>query len=150
MITMPRPTRQVVPQPTCQVVRGYLRPIYHRLPDRVRAHVLIVMLAGYLTWHLRRTLAPLTFTDERPPTPTDPVAPAQRSAAASRKASRRKNDANQPVRSFRTLLEHLATNTRNDIQYGTDGPIVPTLAVPTHTQRRVFELLDTTIALTLK
>jgi hypothetical protein len=130
-----------------------LRPIHHRLPDRVRAHVLIVTLAAYLTWHLRRTLAPLTFTDEEPPARDDPVAPAQRSAAAAGKASRRKADTtDQPVRSFRTLLDHLGTLTRNDIQYGPDpdGPVVPTLAVPTPTQRRAFELLDTTIPLHLK
>src|SRR5512144_3013889 len=127
-----------------------LRPVYHRLEDRVRAHVLIVMLAGYLTWHLRRALAPLTFTDQHPPARTDLVAAAERSTQATRKASRRKDDTDQPVRSFRTLLDHLATLTRNDIQYGTDGPIVPTLAVPTPTQRRVFELLDTTIPLNLK
>jgi Transposase DDE domain len=127
-----------------------LRPIHHRLTDRVRAHVLIAMLAAYLVWHLRKTLAPLTFTDEHPPARTDPVAPAARSTAATRKASRRKNHAEQPVRSFRTLLDHLATLTRNDIQYGTDGPIVPTLAVPTPTQRRVFELLNTAIPPNLK
>jgi len=127
-----------------------LRPIYHRLEDRVRAHVLIVMLAAYLTWHLRRSLAPLTFTDQDRPTRTDPVAPTQRSAAATRKASRRKDPDDQPVRSFRTLLDHLATLTRNDIQYGPDGPVVPTLAVPTPTQRRVFELLGTVIPLNLK
>ncbi|OOK72098.1 hypothetical protein BZL30_5942 [Mycobacterium kansasii] len=56
-----------------------LRPIHHRLEDRVRAHVLICMLAAYLTWHLRHALAPLTFTDENPPTRDNPVAPAQRS-----------------------------------------------------------------------
>jgi hypothetical protein len=127
-----------------------LRPIYHRLQDRVRAHVLIVTLAAYLTWHLRHTLAPLTFTDENPPARSDPVAPTTRSESAARKASRRKTDANQPVRSFRTLLDHLGTLTRNDIQYGPNGPVVPTLAVPTPTQRRIFELLDTTIPLTLK
>jgi len=57
------------------------------------------------------------------------------------------------VRSFRTLLDHLGHPdplTRNDIQYGTEGPFLPTLAVPTPTQRRAFELLDTTIPLTLK
>ena len=124
-----------------------LRPIFHRLEDRVRAHVFIAMLAAYLTWHLRKTLAPLTFTDEHPPTPADPVAPATRSAAATRKASTRTTQDGQPVRSFRNLLDHLATLTRNDIQYGPDGPIVPTLAVPTPTQRRAFELLDTAIPL---
>ena len=127
-----------------------LRPIYHRLEDRVRAHLFIAMLAAYLTWHLRATLAPLTFTDQHPPTRTDPVAPAARSAAAARKASRRKDDSDQPVRSFRALLEHLATLTRNDIKYGTNGPTIPTLAIPTLTQRRAFELLDTVIPLTLK
>ncbi|MHB1007940.1 MAG: IS1634 family transposase [Propionibacteriaceae bacterium] len=127
-----------------------LRPIYHRLEDRVRAHVFIVMLAAYLTWHLRRTLAPLTFTDEHPPDRIDPVAPAQRSAAATAKASRRKDDHDQTIRSFPALLDHLGTLTRNDIQYGPHGPLVPTLAVPTPTQRRVFELLNTTIPLNLK
>src|SRR6266536_3127048 len=128
-----------------------LRPIYHRLEDRVRAHVLIAMLAAYLTWHLRKTLSPLTFTAQHPPTHTDPVAPATRSTAAHRKASRRTDASGQPVRSFRTLLNHLATLTRNDIRYGgPDGPIVPTLAVPTETQRHAFELLHTTIPLNLK
>ena len=127
-----------------------LRPIYHHLENRVRAHVFLVMLAAYLTWHLRRTLAPLTFTDETPPARTDPVAPAHRSTAATRKASHRKDQTNQPVRSFRALLDHLATLTRNNIQYGAGGPVVPTLTVPTETQRRVFELLHTAIPLNLK
>ena len=127
-----------------------LRPVFHRLEDRVRAHVLVCMLAAYLTWHLRHTLAPLTYTDEEPPARDNPVAPATRSPAASRKASRHKDEADQPVRSFRRLLNHLATLTRNDLRYGPDGPIVPTLAEPTPTQRRVFELLDTTIPLNLK
>jgi len=130
----------------------HLRPIHHRLEDRVRAHVLIAMLAAYLTWHLRRAWAPLTFTDHTPPTRDNPVAPAVRSPAAARKASRRKDEHDQPVRSFRALLEHLATLTRNDIRYGhTDtAPVVPTLTMPTPTQRRAFELLDQPIPITLK
>ena len=64
-----------------------LRPVFHRLEERVRAHVLICMLACYLTWHLRRAWAPLTFTDENPPAPANPVAAASRSAAAQAKAS---------------------------------------------------------------
>ena len=52
-----------------------LRPVYHHLEERVKAHVLIWMLACYLTWHLRRAWAPLTFTDENPPSGGDPVAP---------------------------------------------------------------------------
>ena len=130
----------------------HLRPIHHRLQDRVRAHVLIAMLAAYLTWHLRRAWAPLTFTDEHPPEHDNPVTPAVRSTTAARKASRRKDEHDQPVRSFRTLLEHLATLTRNDIRYGTTdtAPVIPTLALPTPTQRRAFELLDQPIPLTLK
>jgi hypothetical protein len=129
-----------------------LRPIYHHLEDRVRAHVLICMLAAYLTWHLRRTLAPLTYTDEQPPARDNPVAPATRSTAAHRKASRHRDTAGQPVRSFRGLLDHLATLTRNDIAYrpGHQAPIVPTLAEPTPTQRRVFELLHQPLPLDLK
>jgi len=129
-----------------------LRPIHHRLEDRVRAHVLIAMLAAYLVWHLRRAWAPLTFTDQAPPERDNPVAPAQRSKAATRKASRQRDAHDQPVRSFRGILEHLGTLTRNDIRYGSDdtGPVVPTLALPTPTQRKAFALLDQPIPLTLK
>jgi len=127
-----------------------LRPIHHRLEDRVKAHVLICMLAGYLTWHLRRAWAPLTYTDEHPTTTREnPVAPARRSPAAEKKASRHRDRNDQPVRSFRGLLDHLATLTRNDLRYGTDGPVVPTLAEPSPTQRRAFDLIDAPIPLTL-
>jgi hypothetical protein len=128
-----------------------LRPIHHWLEDRVKAHVLICMLAQYLVWHLRRALAPLTYTDERPPTRDNPVAPAQRSAAAARKASRHIDEHDQPLHSFRGLLAHLATLTRNDIQYGRDdtAPIVPTLAETTPTQRRAFDLLGAPVPVTL-
>ena len=61
-----------------------LRPIHHRLDDRVRAHVLICLLACYLVWHLRKAWAPMTFTDEHPPHRDNPVAPAQRSAGRRR------------------------------------------------------------------
>jgi hypothetical protein len=128
-----------------------LRPIHHRLADRVKAHVLICMLAGYLVWHLRKAWAPLTYTDEQPPTRTDPVAPAQRSNTATRKASRHRDQHNQPLHSFQGLLAHLATLTRNDIRYGhdTDAPIIATLTVPTDTQRRAFELLGAPVPITL-
>ena len=129
-----------------------LRPIHHHLEDRVRGHVLICMLAAYLTWHLRKTWAPLTFTDTQPPERDNPVAPAHRSPSADRKASRHADENDQPVRSYQDLLDHLATLTRNDLRYGqhdTD-PVVPTLAEPTPTQRRAFQLLDATIPLTLK
>jgi hypothetical protein len=127
-----------------------LRPIFHRLENRVRAHVFIAMLAGYLTWHLRKTLAPLTFTDQHPPTPTDPVAPATRSTAATRKASTRTAEDGQPVRSFRGLLDHLATLTRNQLRLAGTQHTVTMLAEPTPTQQRAFDLLNQPLPLTLK
>jgi len=128
-----------------------LRPIHHYTETRVRAHVFLCMLAAYLVWHLRHAWAPLTFTDEHRPEPADPFAPAQRSHAAHTKASRQTDPDGQPVRSFQSLLTHLATLTRNDIRYGTDPnlPTVPTLTAATTTQRRAFELLHATIPLTL-
>ena len=127
-----------------------LRPVFHRLEERVRAHVLICMLACYLTWHLRRAWAPLTFTDEHPPAPENPVAPARRSPAAQAKASHQHDLAGQPYHSFRGLLEHLATLTRNQVRFTGTAAAVPMLAEPTSTQRQAFELLDTAIPLTSK
>jgi hypothetical protein len=128
-----------------------LRPIHHRLEDRVRAHVLICMLAGYLTWHLRHAWAPLTYTDEHPTTArSNPVTAATRSAAAARKASRHRDPHNQPVRSFRGLLDHLATLTRNQIQLPGTDTAFDQLTTATDTQRRAFELLNTPIPTTLK
>jgi hypothetical protein len=124
-----------------------LRPIFHRLQDRVRAHVLICMLACYLTWHLRKAWAPLTFTDEHPPMRSNPVAPARRPAAAAAKAARKTGPGRQPIRSFRDIIDHLATLTRNDLAYG--QATVPALAEPTPDQRRAFDLLATPIPLTI-
>ena len=126
------------------------RPVYHRLEERVRAHVLICMLAGYLTWHLRKAWAPLTFTDEIPPAQDNPVAPARRSAAAQAKASHQHDPAGRPYRSFRGLLEHLATLTRNQVRFAGTSVTVPMLAEPTSTQRQAFELIGAPIPLTLK
>jgi len=125
-----------------------LRPIHHRLDERVRAHVLICLLACYLVWHLRKAWAPLTYTDEHPPQRDNPVAAAQRSPEADAKASRRHDADGNPLRSFRGLLDHLATLTRNQIRYHGASTDVPVLADPTTDQRRAFDLLDTPIPLT--
>jgi hypothetical protein len=127
-----------------------LRPIYHYLEERVKAHVLICMLACYLVWHLRRAWAPLTFTDDDPPAPADPVAPATRSAAAQAKASRQHDQAGRPYRSFRGLLGHLATLTRNQVRFAGATATVPMLAEPTSQQRDAFQLIGAPIPLTLK
>ena len=83
-----------------------------------------------LTWHLRRVWAPLTFTDENPPAPANPVAPARRSAAAQAKASAQQDAAGRPYRSFRGLLDHLATLTRNQVRFASATATVPILAEP--------------------
>ncbi len=127
-----------------------LRPLFHRLEDRVRSHVLICMLACYLTWHLRRAWAPLTFTDEQPPQPANPLAPAQRSPAAQAKASRQRDEHGHRYYSFRGLLDHLATLTRNDVRFAGATATVPMLAEPTSTQREAFDLIGVPIPLTLK
>ena len=127
-----------------------LRPVSRRLEQRVRAHVLICMLACYLTWHLRRAWAPLTFTDQDPPQQDNPVAPARRSAAAQAKASGQRDPAGQPYHSFRGLLEHLATLTRNQVRLTGTTATVSMLAEPTSAQRQAFELIGTAIPLTLK
>jgi hypothetical protein len=110
-----------------------LRPVFHRLEERVKAHVLICMLACYLTWHLRQAWAPLTYTDENPPAPGNPVTPA-----------------GQPYRSFRGLLDHLATLTRNQVRFAGTELTVPMLTEPTSAQREAFSLLGAAIPLTLK
>jgi hypothetical protein len=128
-----------------------LRPIHHWTESRVRAHVFICMLAAYLTWHLRQTWAPLTFTDENRPEPADPVAPAQRSHAADHKAATKTTTDDLPARSFTALLDHLATLTRNHLRVaGNDQSGFDLIAIPTPTQRRAFELLGAPIPLTLK
>jgi hypothetical protein len=127
-----------------------LRPVFHRLGERVKAHVLICMLACYLTWHLRRAWAPLTFTDQEPPAQDNPVTPARRSAAAQAKASGQHDPAGRPYYSFRGLLEHLATLTRNQVRYTGTEVTIAMLAEPTSAQRQAFELIGAPIPLTLK
>ena len=127
-----------------------LRPVFHHLEERVKAHVLICMLASYLTWHLRRAWAPLTFTDENPPASGNPVAPARRSARAQAKASYQHDPAGRTYRSFRGLLGHLATLTRNQVRFAGAKATVPMLAEPTSVQREAFDLIGVPIPITLK
>jgi len=90
-----------------------IRPIHHRLEDRVKSHVLICMLAYYLTWHLKAAWKPLLFTDEERPVSPDPVAKAVRSPAAQQKAQTKRTVSGAPAHGYRTLLAELATQTRN-------------------------------------
>jgi hypothetical protein len=124
-----------------------LRPIHHYLAGRVRGHVLICMLACYLTWHLRQALAELTFTDQHIPAPADPVAPARRSAQAKAKDGAKHNRDGLPVYCYRDLLAHLATLDRQTITFA--GRPIEKLTTPTPVQRRAFELLGATVPLTI-
>ena len=124
-----------------------LRPIYHYLENRVRAHVLLCMLATYLTWHLRQALAPLTFTDNTKPGREDPVSPARRSATATAKDTAKITPDKLPIRGYHELLAHLATLTRNTVSF--NGRRLEKLSAPTPEQRRVFDLLGKPIPLRL-
>jgi len=127
-----------------------LRPVFHRLEKRVKGHVLICMLAAYLTWHLRQAWAPLTYTDEEPPEPADPVSPARRSASAEAKARRQHDEHGRPYLSYQGLLAHLATLTRNELRFAGTPAAVPVLTDPTSRQQEAFDLIGAPIPLTLK
>jgi transposase len=123
-----------------------VRPIYHRLADRVRAHIFICMLAYYVEWHMRRALAPMLFDDDdksaaaqkRP----SPVAKARRSANAERKAHSKLKSDGTPVHSFQTLLNDLATVVKNRIRPKDDSAeSFNILTTPTPLQKQAFDLL---------
>src|SRR6478735_6202130 len=123
-----------------------VRPIRHRLADRVRAHMFLRMLSYYLVWHMKQVLAPILFQDNDKPAAAanraNPVAPAQRSADALAKAARKRTTEDTPVHSFTTVLADLATICANQIQPADDMPAFTMTTTPTPLQRRAFELLD--------
>ena len=127
-----------------------LRPVFHRLEHRVRGHVLICMLAAYLTWHLRQAWAPLTYTDEEPPQQANPVTPARRSASAEAKASRQHDENGRPYLGFTGLLAHLGTLARNELRFPGTPAAVPVLTEPTSRQQEAFDLIGAAIPLTLR
>ena len=123
-----------------------VRPVFHRTADRVRAHVLLCMLAYYVEWHMRERLAPLLFDDEDPAGAAadraSVVAPARVSESARRKARRKRADDGRPVQSFRSLLGDLATVTTNTVMPRLPGAEpFELLARPTELQREAFRLL---------
>ncbi|MBF0425992.1 MAG: IS1634 family transposase [Magnetococcales bacterium] len=123
-----------------------VRPIFHHLTKRVKAHVFLCMLAYYVEWHMRPALAPLLFDDNdktaakasRP----DPVAPSTRSKEALDKAARKQTDAGFPVQSFRSLLTNLATVCYNTVRMGADTTLTfPVITKETSLQSKAFRLL---------
>jgi hypothetical protein len=134
---------------TIKTVELEVRPIHHRLAGRVRAHVFLCMLAYYIVWHMRRALAPVLFDDHDRETAEaarlSPVAKAKVSTAAKTKAARKRTHEGRPVHSFRTLLQDLATLTRNIVRIGR-GARAAMLASPTPLQQDVFNRLGIPIA----
>ena len=117
-----------------------IRPIHHHLEDRVRAHVLVCMLAYYLTWHLKAAWAPMLFKDERTPISTDPVAKAARSPAAQHKAQTKRTTHDEPCHSYKTLLAELATQARCTTRVPAANATYTTLTQPTPLQARAHQL----------
>ena len=124
-----------------------LRPIHHRLDDRVRAHIFICLLAYYVQWHLKQAWAPLLFADERLAehrANRDPVAQAKPAKEVSRKKATRRNKDGFPLNSFRTLLAALAKQGRATCQYGNGDKAIPIskTADPDPLQTEAFRLLQ--------
>jgi len=127
-----------------------VRPIHHRLVDRVRSHVLLCMLAYYVEWHMRQALAPVLFDDHEREAAEQArrsiVAPAQRSKAAMRKASSKRCEDGSPVHSFQTLLADLATIVRNRVQpQGRSESTFELTTTPTAVQRQALDLLGVSL-----
>ena len=124
-----------------------VRPIHHRLADRVRAHILLCMLAFYVEWHMREAWRELMFadTDQAAKATRDPVAPAKRSDSAQRKAASKLLDDEQPAHSFATLMAEMTTLVRNTCRTpsaGADAPTFELLTTPTAHQQRALALIQ--------
>jgi hypothetical protein len=117
-----------------------IRPVHHRLADRVRAHAFLCMLACYVQFELARRLAPMLFTDDTPLSPADPVAPAQRSPQAATKASTARTADGLPAHSFDDLIEDLGTLCRNTIRIANSPCTFTKLTTPTGLQASAFQL----------
>jgi hypothetical protein len=127
-----------------------VRPIFHYTEPRVRAHLLLCMLAYVVQRTLQRAWAPLLFADEAPPERPDPVAPAPRSLAARRKEQAKLSADGLTVQSFRTLLANLSTIVKNRIHLPGSQTSVELLTKPTTLQQRAFDLLGVSLPLAAK
>jgi len=123
-----------------------IRPIHHRLEDRVRAHVFLCMLACYVQYELASRLTPMLFTDDTPLTSADPVAPARRSPQANAKAGSARTSDGQVAHSLKDLIAELGTRCRNTVRVRTINATYQQLTTPTELQKRAFELLELKLA----
>src|SRR3990170_1382000 len=134
-----------------------VRPIYHRLESRVRAHVFLCMLAYYVEWHMRRALTPIIFDDEERDVAEalreSVVTPAKRSPKAQAKAQRKRTIDGEPVHSFQTLLDDLATINKNHVHFkssttaGRKALAFDQITTPTSLQQRALDLLGVSLSL---
>ena len=124
-----------------------VRPIYHHLATRVRAHVFLCMLAYYVEFHMRQKLAPMLFDDHlRPPPPRpSPVAPATPSPQARQKATTKRSPDDLPVHSFQTLLQDLATIAKNQVLPSSNPRPFDIVTRPTPLQQQALSLLRVTL-----
>ena len=127
-----------------------VRPIHHRLEDRVKAHVLLCMLAYYVEWHMRKAWAPILFDDDDKAAGQarrrSVVARAQRSERAEQKAATKQTTDGRPVHSFQTLLADLATLTKNRVRFqGCAATTITVYAKPTEGQRQALDLLKVSV-----
>ena len=123
-----------------------VRPIWHRLEDRVRAHIFLCVLAYYVQWHMIEAWRPLLFADEdqQAKASRDPVAPAKRSEAAMEKVHTKRLEDGSPAHSFRTLLKHLGKLVRNTCRLPNAGPEAATFhktTTPNAKQQKALDLL---------
>ena len=137
-----------------QTIDLKVRPIDDRLEDRVKAQVFLCMLAYYVEWHMREALAPILFYDQEMASALEEVvsvvAKAQRSKKGKSKATSKRTESKLPVHSFATLLEDLATITKNKIQSRLPGGnlIFEKITQPTPVQQKAFDLLSVSLICT--
>ena len=130
---------------TMKMMELQIRPIYHHLTERVRAHIFLCMLSYYVEWHMREAWRELTFADDQPELKEsrNPVAPAEKSEGAKKKASRKKTADGQIVHSFKSLLNSLSTIVRNICQIPSkaEQATFTVTTTPSATQQKALDLL---------
>lgn len=131
---------------TLKSVDLQVRPIHHRLADRVKAHLFVCMLAYYVEWHLRQAWAELLYADEEGSVRKTPVAPAQPSASAKAKKGAARSYSGFPLQTFSGLMKSLSTLSRIRIRMGVDGPAYTRTTDPTPLQARAFQLIGVQVA----
>ncbi|MEX2501549.1 MAG: IS1634 family transposase [Trueperaceae bacterium] len=127
---------------TMKSVDLQVRPIHHRRTDRVKAHLFLCTLAYYVRWHMERAWAGVTYKDDEPSNDRDPVAPASRSDETTRIVQTGTLPDGEPVHTFKTLLEHLSTITRNTCTHPDSGTTFPMTTSPNATQQKALDLLE--------